>query len=464
MKTFFTFLLTISVAALYSAEKFIAVEDTTPGKWFLSTIEKSRPAEEKKFRAKLDKLDPYPERFKCAEEYHLLLETHFNANRLEDAAIEKALNWKKGDFTWHNNRYYTNPGCTSWIIAPDVSSTGACIVHKNRDYSGQHLLTFRLFRSAPGRFKVAVVGDLWNSGAGAVMNEKGLMIVQNDGTSRYGHPRKVNIGCTFVLRHIAEHCADLQEAAAMLEKFHTCGLVRSSSIYLLADLNSGMIFEGTAAAFSSANVKSGFEVRANNYLLPGMRMISTRNKKSFLNGASRRFDASEFLRMTLTEKGKIAPADLMKLARLRDPEQEKAGFRQVCMKYTLASTMFVPDRMYPQYLSATFVSLGPTRHTVFIPVPMGVSVIPESLSNGDWGKKALELAKKLPLDHKRLPEFEKLEKKFITGFFATREKARQLLLARKRAAAVKLLDELFIRQYGEAQKFLEIFSAAAEKK
>ena len=40
MKTFFTFLLTISVAALYSAEKFIAVEDTTPGKWFLSTIEK----------------------------------------------------------------------------------------------------------------------------------------------------------------------------------------------------------------------------------------------------------------------------------------------------------------------------------------------------------------------------------------------------------------------------------------
>lgn len=168
--------------------------------------------------------------------------------------------------------------------------------------------------------------------------------------------------------------------------------------------------------------------------------------------------------MTLTGKGKIAPADLMKLARLRDPEQEKAGFRQVCMKYTLASTMFVPDRMYPQYLSATFVSLGPTRHTVFIPVPMGVSVIPESLSNGDWGKKALELAKKLPLDHKRLPEFEKLENKFITEFFATREKARQLLLARKRTAAVKLLDELFIRQYEEAQKFLESFSVSAGNK
>ena len=145
----------------------------------------------------------------------------------------------------------------------------------------------------------------------------------------------------------------------------------------------------------------------------------------------------------------------MKLARLRDPEQEKAGFRQVCIKYTLASTMFVPDRMYPEYLSATFVSLGPTRHTVFLPVPMGVTAVPESITNGTWGKKALELAKKMPLDHKRLPEFEKLENKFISEFFDVREKARLLLLAGKRADAVKMLDNLFLKQYQEANVFLD---------
>ena len=464
MKKEFLLMFSALFLPLCGAEKFIPVESTFPGEWFLKSIAFSRPQMEKFYLQKLEKLDPYAERARCAELYHRTLEERFVANRIEDAAIEKALNWKKGDFTWHNNKYYAKPGCTSWIIAPDASSTGTCIVQKNRDYTGQNFLTFRLFRAAPGRFKVAVVGDLWSSGAGAVMNEKGLMIVQNDGTSRWGHARKVNVGCTFILRHIAEHCANLEEAAAMLKKFHTSGIVRSASIYLLADLNSGMIFEGTASHHAAACVNFAFEVRANNYLLPGMRNVSTRSRKSFLNGSQRRFSALEFLRSTLLDKGKISPADLTKLARLRDPAMEKEGNRQVCMKYTLASTMFVPDRMFPEYLSVTFVALGPTRHTVFLPVPMGVSAVPESLSNGLWGQKALALAKNLPLDHNKLPGYEKLENKFRTEFFAVREKARKLLLARKRKEAVKLLDDLFRKQYQEANTFLEKLQKECAKK
>lgn len=454
MKYIFTLCLAISLITLCCGEEFYPVEDTTPGNWFLFSIKASRQQAAKSYLEKLDKLDPYPERLRCAEEYHRMLEEKFHANRAEDAAIEKALNWKKGDFTWHNNKFYARPGCTSWIIMPDVSSTGSCIVQKNRDYRGQNLLTFRLFRAAPGRYKVAVVGDLWNTGAGAVMNEKGLMIVQNDGTGRYYNPRKVNVGCTFVLRYVAEHCADLQEAGAMLKKLHDSGILRSPSIYLLADPDQAMIFEGSAKRYASAPVTFGFEVRANNYLLPGMKMVCMRNKQNFLNGSSRRYDASEFLRTTLVEKGKIFPADLMKLARLRDPQQEKAGFRQVCMKNTLASIMFVPDRMFPQYLSVTFVALGPTRHAVFLPVPMGISAVPESLTNGSWGTRALALAAKLPLDHDQLPEFEKLEGKFISEFFEVREQARRKLLAGDRTAAIKLLDDLFRKQYRAAQEFL----------
>ena len=33
------------------------------------------------------------------------------SNRREEEAIEKALNWPKGDFTWHNNKFYTRTGC-----------------------------------------------------------------------------------------------------------------------------------------------------------------------------------------------------------------------------------------------------------------------------------------------------------------------------------------------------------------
>ena len=130
----------------------------------------------------------------------------------------------------------------------------------------------------------------------------------------------------------------------------------------------------------------------------------------------------------------------------------------------LTSTMFVPDRQFPDYLSVTFVALGPQRHTVFLPIPMGLSAIPESLANGDWGTMAIKLSEKLPLDHEKLPEFEAVETRFINEFFNAREEARKLLLSGKRQAAVKLLDELFRRQYVSAKEFLNKISTSFQQK
>ena len=450
----------LAVLTLGAAETFFPVEDPQPGKWFVDSVRHSRPTAEKFYREKLDKLDPRPVRERMAGQYHQMIEQRFVSNRLEEEAIEKALGWPKGDFTWHNHKFYTRTGCTSWIIAPDASSTGACMVQKNRDYTGQNLLSVRLFRAAPGRYKVLTVTDLWNTGAGAAMNEKGVMIVQNDASNKDSMYRSVTTGCIFILRYIAENCATKDEAVSCLKEFYRSGIARSGSIYLIADLNSGTIVEATARRVASADLNFAFEARANNLLLPGMRNSVANKREGFLNGANRRFTASEFLRKTLREKGRIAPPDLTRLARLRDPEQEKAGFRQVCMKRTLAGTMMVPDRMFPDFLSAAFVALGPTRHTVFLPIPMGLSRMPESLVDGEWGTAALDLAKKLPLDHDRLGEFEALEKKFITEFFAAREEARLLLLDRKKAQAVKLLDDLFTKHYGEAKAFLNGLSAS----
>ena len=62
------------------------------------------------------------------------------------------------------------------------------------------------------------------------------------------------------------------------------------------------------------------------------------------------------------------------------------------------------------------------------------------------------------------PGYEKLENKFRTEFFAVREEARKLLLARKRKEAVKLLDDLFRKQYQEANTFLEKLQKECAKK
>ena len=455
---------------LDAGEKYFPVEELTPGSWFLNSIRKTCADRKKFYLEKVTKLVPDDvQRVERAEAFHRMLEANsFAANRAEDAAIEQALGWKKGDFTWHNNTFYVKTGCTSWIITPDVSATGACMVQKNRDYKGQNLLSARLYRAYPGKYKVITVNDLWSSGAGAVMNEKGLMIVQNDGSFilRQDLPNsKVSVGYIFMLRHIAEHCANIEEAVAMLKKFYRTGIGRSSSIYLLADLDSGAIIETTGKHFAYAEVNFAYEVRANNYLLPGMRSTVKQNREAFLNGANRRYAASEFLRNVIANKGKIAPFDLMQLARFREPEIEKTlKYRSVCVNASLASTMFVPDRQFPEYLSVTFVALGPQRHTVFLPIPMGLSAMPESLINGDWGKVALALSEKLPLDHNRIGELEKMETRLIDEFFAAREQARMLLVNGKRSEAVELLDKVFRKQYEEAKKFMDEFSKSADAK
>ena len=183
-----TLLLSGSLFLAGAQEKYIPVEDLTLGNWFVTSIQKSRAEREKGYLDKLDKLKNAEYRAHFAEAFYRMLEVNgLPSCRAEDEAIERALNWKKGDFTFHNSYFYTRTGCTSWIITPEISSTGACMVQKNRDYKGQNLLSARLFRAMPGKYKIITINDLWSSGAGAVMNEKGLMIVQNDGSNTCSH-------------------------------------------------------------------------------------------------------------------------------------------------------------------------------------------------------------------------------------------------------------------------------------
>ena len=151
---------------------FYPVENTFPGEWFLRSISPGRTKYEKHYLDRLDKLAPPEKRAAHAEALLKLLDDVSVSNREENAAIEKALGWRPGNFTYHNIRFYAKVGCTSWMVLPDASATGAVMLQKNRDYGGQNLLTLRLFRAKQGRYKIAMMGDLWCSGACAVMNEK----------------------------------------------------------------------------------------------------------------------------------------------------------------------------------------------------------------------------------------------------------------------------------------------------
>ena len=436
---------------------FYPVDAAGPGEWFLHSIASGRPKYEKYYADRLDKLAPSEERAARAEALLKLMDDVAVSNRAEDAAIEKALGWRPGDFTYHNIRFYAKVGCTSWMVLPDASATGAAMVQKNRDYTGQNLLSIRLFRAMPGRYKIVTVGDLWSSGACAVMNEKGLMIVQNDGPGWESRSSRHGIGCVSMLRLLAEQCADVAEAEAMFRKLHTRGIVGGSSIYLIADLDRGVIIEATGRHLAVAPVDFGFEARANNFLLPGMsglnKVLSDRD--AFLNGENRRFTASTFLASRLREKGMLSPRDLMDCSRLRDPETAKRKLRQICMKHTIASTLFVPDRAFPEMLSTVFIAIGPPRHTVYLPVPFGVTEFPEELADGEMGLLAFALRDKYGLDDpSHLERFEALENELMAEHLAVCAEARKLLRQHRRAEAAELLTKTFRTQFAKARDFL----------
>lgn len=448
----------LAVTGLAQEPVFYPVETDQPGQWFLRSIESGRKKYEKHYLERLDKLAPAEERSAYAAAYFSMLDELAVSNREEDAAIEKALQWRTGDFTYHNDKFYRRTGCTSWVVTPDASATGVSMVQKTRDYTGQNLLSIRLFRAMPGRYKIITVGDLWSSGAGAVMNEKGLMIVQNDGAAAWEPcTRKVNTGCVFLLRYLAERCATAAEAEAELRRLYASGIIRSADLYIIGDLNRGVVIETTARSVASAPVDFGFEVRANTFQLPGMssRSKDARKQEVYLNGENRRFAAGEFLGERLREKGLLSPLDLMACSRLRDPEMEKNKWRQVCMKNTIASTLMVPDRSYPDVLSAVFISLGPTRSTIYLPVPIGVTEFPEELANGDMGLLAFAIREKYGLDHSRLPQYNALEKELMDEFFAARDQARILLRQSRRDEARKLLTGLFRKQFLRVRAFLK---------
>ena len=443
---------------------FYPVENAFPGEWFLRSITPGRAKYEKHYLDRLDKLATPEKRAARAEAFLKLMDDVAVSNREENASVEKALGWRRGDFTYHNLRFYAKVGCTSWMVLPDASATGAVMLQKNRDYTGQNLLSIRLFRAMPGRYKVVTVGDLWSTGAGAVMNEKGLMIVQNDGPGWESRLSRYGIGCIYMLRLLAEQCADVAEAEAMFKKLHTRGIVGGSSIYLIADLNRGVVIEATGRHLAVAPVDFGFEARANNFLLPGMSGLNQalRPRDDFLNGENRRFTATTFLASRLREKGMLSPRDLMDCSRLRDPETAKRKLRQVCMKHTIMSTLFVPDRAYPEMLSTVFIAIGPPRHTVYLPIPMGVTEFPEELADGDMGLLAFAIREKYGLDHPYLDRFEVLENELMAEHFSAIEAARKLLRAHRRTEAAELLTKNFRKQFAKVRAFLQNELATAK--
>ena len=131
---------------------------------------------------------------------------------------------------------------------------------------------------------------------------------------------------------------------------------------------------------------------------------------------------------------------------------------------SVEAACFEIDPEFPAYLSCAYTSLGPQRHTVYLPIPMAVEQLPEKMRDGRWAKMAYAHQAAFGPEHADLRKLTELEEKFLAEFEAARDKARKLLRAGKKNEAVKLLNECFERQYAEADELMTALHSAATEK
>lgn len=436
---------------------FYKVKDGKEGEWFLDSVSDTIEKYEKEYREKLEKHASYPERKKIASGISDILDEIAVSNRKEDRAIEKFLGWKKWDFTFHNNRFYTQPGCTTWGIHKSASPSSCSVIHKNRDKAGQSRLSLKVYKAAPDRYKIMTVGDLWSAGACGVMNEKGVVLTMNDAPSSWEkNTKEETVSSAYILRLAAERCGNVNEVVLLLQKIYEAGIVRSSDLYFIGDPEKVIIWESTSRTITYCEIGQGFEARANQFILPGMRSLGFQEREKYLDGAARYYTAMEEMR-TKREKRKnqvFSFEDLMQTARHRNKEMEESSWRQICQQNTISSMLFAPEREFPDVLSTLFLALGPVRHTVFLPVPFCVQAIPRSLVNGNWGSRGFERRDKMGLDHGKVTELFAWEKRMLARYKRVHKKARVLLQEGKKEESIMLFNEFFLKEYSQAERFL----------
>ncbi len=364
------------------------------------------------------------------------------------------LGWTPDDFAYYTQKYFTTLDCTSWVVLPDASASGQVMLHKCRDWGGGMSRKLAVsIQKSPGRFRWLRVCDAWHHGACFAMNERGLAVVMNSGDDNRDKADIVNIGSTDILRIIVEQCADVDAALKKLTEISKARMMRSSEIYLFADTRQAVQIETSAEHMASAPVAKGFTVVSNYWKLPGMDAASARKIES-LEAIARREWMTRLELQKAFAGGGISREDGFAVSRFRIDEGSLKSWRLTCHQSSVGGTTFVPDAEFPGELSTAYVALGPQQHTLYLPVPIGATALPEALINGEWGERAFAFRERAGFGHAGLAGMAELEKSMLAEFDANLENARRLLRSGERAKAIAALDGVFRKQAERVWSFL----------
>ena len=359
-----------------------------------------------------------------------------------------------------------------WMILPKYSSSGRMLVHGarygvSRDGKQPVRLVPKLRFSTPQTDKAAKYSYLRCSICG--VNEKGLTVLWSSGNpTRDKNPKKKSGAYTFSVAMTAmlRSCATAEQALKHLRRAFDKKLISGSSIFLVADPKRAFVIECSPRHFASWELPQAFCVYSNCWKLPGMDDGSIDNANRATSNFQREWAAREALKQALDEKKAISVADSIRASRLSVAEVNDKAFskRRGWLKLTSApynrfsteSYLFELDCEFPAELSCVYASLGPQRHTVYLPIPFGAAdKLPEELSAKEWSDEACRLRDAAQPDAPTRPELLEFEQKQLAAYAKVREEARWLLRLEKREEALKLLHDTLERQTRETSEFLK---------
>ena len=363
--------------------------------------------------------------------------------------------------------------CTSWLLHPEVTESGMMILHKIVD--GRYSPRDADFRTAPNGWRWLRIGGYHGGHSNMAINEKGVAITTNGGDlNGQKHPRgeRLGISCGPLEAVVMRNCATAAEGAEMLKNIARNRLFLPLKDYgfilMVADARRAFVVEIGDGYAEATELTGGIHVVANAWRLPGGEESSRVNLSGVRGNRAREACAKKSLRESrvndrYTVRGCIATSRKIRKKEFAERYPFVPGNRK-SKNMSVEAASFEIDPEFPAYLSCAYTTIGPQRHTMYLPIPMALEQLPDKIRDGRWAKMAYAHQQAFGPEHADLQKITELEDEFLAEFDAARAEARKLLRQGQKDAAVKLLNDCFDRQYAKADKLMTALHAAAAEK